>query len=192
MTTPGNDRGMRYGVFMTKKIMICSAVVIAIIVVAVLALTNFFTKGVITGKLYRVDNVYEEIWNLVNSEKNGTRTILTTSIEGSAIDCDFGFFEHVSIPAKDEYRVTLCFHQNKCNQDELIIWLVEKSNKNQEDACYVYNYQTNTLYGNQEESHLTEVFTSLYHSWAGNNGKFNSENQGDYTFVLEAFPLSHK
>lgn len=186
-TIPGNDKGMRCGVFMAKKIMIRSAVVIAIIVVAILALTNFFTKGVITGKLYRVDNVYEEIWNMVNSEKNGNQTILTTSIEGSEVDYELGCFQQVNIPINDEYNVSLSFYQ-----DELCIWLFEKSSKNQEDAYYVYNYQTNTLYGNQEESHLTEVFTSLYYSWAGNDGKFNSENQGDYTFVLEAFPLSHK
>ncbi len=54
---------------MKKKIIISSAVAISIIVVAVLALTNMFTKGVITGKLYRVDNVYEQIWNMVISEK---------------------------------------------------------------------------------------------------------------------------
>ena len=62
---------------MKRKIIIISAVVVTVIVVAVLALTNMFTKGAITGKLYRVDNVYEEIWNMVTSEKNGTQTILT-------------------------------------------------------------------------------------------------------------------
>ena len=175
-----------------KKILICSAVVITILVTAVLALTNFFTKGVITGKLYRVDNVYEEIWNLVNSEKNGNQTILTTSIEGSEVDYELGCFQQVNIPANDAYRVALTFRQNESYQEELIIWLFAKNGENQENACYVYNWQTNTLYGNQEESHLTEVFTSLYYSWPGNDGKFNSENQGDYTFTLEAFPLSHK
>ena len=177
---------------MKKKIIISGAVAISIIVVAVLALTNMFTKGVISGKLYRVDNVYEEIWNMVNSEKNGTQTILTTSIEGSEVDYDFGCFEQVNIPVNDEYRVALCFYQNELHQDELCIWLFEKNSKNHDAACYVYNYQTNTLYGDQEESHLIDKFTSLYYSWIGNDGKFNSENQGDYTFVFEEYPLSHK
>ncbi len=172
---------------MKKKIIISSAVAISIIVVAVLTLTNMFTKGVITGKLYRVDNVYEEIWNMVNSEKNGTQTILTTSTEGSKVDYDFGCFAQVNIPVNDEYSVVLSFHQ-----DELCIWLFEKNSKNHDAACYVYNYQTNTLYGNQEESHLIDKFTSLYYSWVGNDGKFNSENQGDYTFVFAEYPLSHK
>ena len=171
---------------MKKKIIISSAVAISIIVV-VLTLTNMFTKGVITGKLYRVDNVYEEIWNMVNSEKNGTQTILTTSIEGSEVDHDFGCFGQVNIPVNDEYSIALSFYQ-----DELCIWLFEKNSKNHDTACYVYNYQTNTLYGNQEESHLIDKFTSLYYSWVGNDGKFNSVNQGDYTFVFAEYPLSHK
>ena len=134
---------------MKKKIIISSAVAISILVVAVLTLTNMFTKGVITGKLYRVDNVYEEIWNMVNSEKNGTQTVLTTSIEGSEVDYDLGSFVQVSIPVNDEYRVALCFHQNEFNQDELCIWLFENKDEDHDTPLYVYNYQTNTLYGNQ-------------------------------------------
>ena len=171
---------------MKKKIIISGAVAISIIVVAVLALTNMFTKGVISGKLYRVDNVYEEIWNMVNSEKNGTQTILTTSIEGSEVDYDLGCFQQVNIPINDGYNIALSFYQ-----DELCIWLFEKNSKNHDAGCYVYNYQTNTLYGNQEESHMIDKFTSLYYSWVGNDGKFNSENQGDYTFVFAEYPLSH-
>ena len=171
---------------MKKKIIISGAVAISIIVVAVLALTNMFTKGIISGKLYRVDNVYEEIWNMVNSEKNGTQTILTTSIEGAEVDYDLGFFQQVNIPINDEYNIALSFYQ-----DELCIWLFEKNSKNHDAACYVYNYQTNTLYGNQEESHLIDKFTSLYYSWVGNDGEFNSENYGSYTFVFAEYPLSH-
>ena len=172
---------------MKKKIVIISAVAITVIVFAVLALTNMFTKGVITGKLYRVDNVYEEIWNMVISEKNGTKTVLTTSMEGSDVDYDFGFFEQVNIPVNGEYHVALSFYD-----DELTIWLFDNDNENHDDALYVYNYESNTLYGDQEESHLFDNFTSLYYSWVGSDRKFNSENQGDYTFVFAEYPLSHK
>lgn len=177
---------------MKRKIIIISAVVVTVIVVAVLALTNMFTKGAITGKLYRVDNVYEEIWNMVTSEKNGTQTILTTSIEGSEVVYELGCFQQVSIPVNDEYRVALCFDQNEFNQDELIIWLFESNDEDHDTPLYVYNYQTNTLYGNQEESLLNEYFMSLYYSWVGNDGQFNSENQGNYTFMLVEYPLNHK
>ena len=94
---------------MKKKIIIFIAVIITIIVVATLTLTNMFTKGVITGKLYRVDNVYEEIYNMVIAERNGAETVLTTSIEGSEVDYDLGCFGHVNIPVNDEYAVVLSF-----------------------------------------------------------------------------------
>ena len=179
---------------MKKKIIIFIAVTITLIVVAIFALTNMFTKGVITGKLYRVDNVYEEIYNMVIFERNGTQTILTTSIKNSEVDYDFGHFESINIPVNDEYSVVLCF----VNQDELGIWIVENNNfennsTTRKSSLYVYNYQSNTLYGNQEEAHLIDQFTSLYYSWVGNDGKFNSENQGnDYAFVFAEYPLSHK
>ena len=120
------------GIFMKKKIIIFIAVIITIIVVATLALTNMFTKGVITGKLYRVDNVYEEIYNMVIAERNGAETVLTTSIEGSEVDYDFGCFENVSIPVNDEYEVVLSF----VNQDELrdrTLNLITKSLENLEE-----------------------------------------------------------
>ncbi len=182
---------------MKKKIIIFSAVIITIIVVATLALTNMFTKGVITGKLYRVDNVYEEIYNMVISERNGAQTILTTSIEGSEVDYDFGCFEQVNIPVNDEYAVVLSF----VNQDELGIWIFENNNfennnfenngTHRKYSLYVYNYQSNTLYGNREEAHLIEIFVSPYFSWVGNKEKFNLDNHGNCTFVHTEYPLSH-
>ncbi len=172
---------------MKKKIIIFSAVIMTIIVVAILALTNMFTKGVITGKLYRVDNVYEEIYNMVISERNGSQTILTTSIEGSELDYDFGCFEQINIPVNDEYDVVLSF----VHQDELSIFLFENNDKRYDPAHYVYNYKSNTLYGNREESHLIEIFISPYYSWIGNDGKFDPENNGNYTFVYTEYPLSH-
>lgn len=176
---------------MKKKIIIISSVaaVIVIIVGAVLDFTNMFTKGDITGKLYQVDNVYEEIYNMVNSEKNGTRTVLTTSIDDSYVDCDFGFFENVMIPVNEKYKVVLSFNSLN-NYDELCIWVFDKNNK-ADDVLYVYNYQENILYGNREESFLIDNFTSLYYSWIGNDGKFNSENQGDYIYEFAEYPLNH-
>ena len=180
------------GIFMKKKIIIFIAVIITIIFVATLALTNMFTKGVITGKLYRVDNVYEEIYNMVIAERNGAETVLTTSIEGSGVDYDFGCFVNVYIPVNDEYDVVLSF----VHQDELSIWIFE--NKNYENngtrrksSLYVYNYQSNTLYGNREEAHLIEIFISPYFSWVENKEKFNLDNLGNYTFVHTEYPLSH-
>ena len=178
---------------MKNKLIIISIVAVTVIVVSVLGLTNMFTRGAITGKLYRIDNIYEEIWNMVNSEKNGNRTVLTTAIEGSDVDFDFGIFRNITIPVNSEYSVSLSFHQNEFYQVELCVFLYENNGKNYDVvAIYVYNYQSNTLYGDREESLLTEKFTSLYCSWVGNDGKFNLENPGDYTFVFCEYPLSNR
>ncbi len=44
---------------MKKRIFITAIASVALIIAAALSLTNMFTKGTITGKLYRVDNVFE-------------------------------------------------------------------------------------------------------------------------------------
>ncbi len=170
-----------------KKITIAAASAVTVILVAVLILINMFPKGTVTGRLYRVENVYEEIWNMVISEKMGNETILTTSTEGAYVDYDFGFFEKVDISVNDEYRVVLSFHR-----DELLIYLFSNNDRSDETPLYVYDYQSNILYGNREESYLLEKFTSLYYSWVGDNGNFDPEHQGDYMYVYAEFPLSHQ
>ena len=94
---------------MKKRTLIFIVVTITIIVVAIAALTNMFTKGVITGKLYRVDNLYEEIYNMVVSEKNGIQTALTTSVENSKVIYEFGLIDQINIPVNDRYTVVLGF-----------------------------------------------------------------------------------
>ncbi len=172
---------------MKKKTIIFIAVTITIIVVSIFALTNMFTKGVITGKLYRVDNIYEEIYNMVISERNGIQTILTTSVKNSEVVYEFGFFDKINIPVNDEYTVVLSF----VNQDELGIWIFENNSANRKSSLYVYNYQSNTLYGNQSEAHLIETLILPCYSCAGNKAKFNIDNYGNYTYVYMKYPLSH-
>ena len=82
------------------------------------------------------------------------------------------------------------------NQDELGILIFENNNfENDSIRCkssqYVYDYQSNTLYGNREETHLIEAFISPYYSWIGSDGKFDSENNGNYTYVYTEFPVFH-
>lgn len=166
---------------MKKKIIIFSVVIITIIVIAILALANM------SGKLYRIDNVYEEIYNMVISERRGSQTILTTSIEGSEVIYEFGRFGQVNIPVNDEYTVVLSF----VHQDELCIHIFENNNFENKASRYVYNYQSNTLYGDREETHLIEIFISPYFSWVGNKGEFDPDNLGNYTFVHTEYPLSH-
>ena len=83
----------------------------------------------------------------------------------------------------------LCVHGKP-----ILIFTLEKfenNKKNRDVVRYVYNHQNNTLYGNKEESLLIDNFIMLYYSWVGDDGKFDSQNPGDYTFVFTEYPLSH-
>ena len=68
--------------------------------------TNGFTKNILSGKIYRPQNVYEEIWNLVVTEEyTKKQTVLTTSTKDADVDFDFGFeFVGIHIP---ECNVTI-------------------------------------------------------------------------------------
>ena len=176
---------------MKKKIIgtivITIIIITTITVTSVLALTNMLTKGMITGKLYRVDNVYEEIWNLVNSEKNGIKTVLTIKVNGAYVDYDFGCFDRVVIPINEDCNVVLSF-----GNDTMRIWIFGDKNEYSKTPLYVYDYEKNTLYGNREEAYLISNFTSLYYSWVGDNSKFDLDNLGNYEFVLAEYPLSYE
>ena len=165
---------------MKKKVVILITVVLVLIFSAILFLTDMFTRSLITGKLYQVDNVYEEILNLVIDERSGKSTILTTATEGAFVDYDFGLFESVH-PADG---IALSF-----DGYDLIIYLYEDDPE--DNSCYAYNYQTNTLYGDRDEFRLYEKFISSYFSWVGDTGKFNATNQGAYKYEYCEYPRFH-
>lgn len=178
-----------------KIVLITISIIIVLIIGAYLLFGALWVGAFdfIFGRIYCVDNVYEELWNMVNCEKTGTETVLTASTEGAYVDYDLGEFQQVYIPVNDEYSISLSFRRNKFKQNELSIRLYEKNGEGKYDSAarYVYNPETDTLYGDREESYLTEKFMSLYYSWVGNDGEYNSENQGDYTFVFEKHPSNH-
>lgn len=179
VTQKGTDMRM-------KKTIVIAVVVIAVLLTSTLVLTNNFTKGRITGRLYRVENVWEEIWNLMVSEKHGTRTVLTTSTEYSYVDYDLGHFDHIYIAVCDGCGVTLSFHHDY----GLCIWLTETDGEQKTTTLYTYDYRSHTLYGKQEEAYLTDRLLSSYFSWAGKDSSFDLDDLGEYSFVMMEYPLS--
>lgn len=163
------------------KWFIVAAVIIAIIVLAATWLTNGFTKGRVTGILYHVDNVYDEIWNLVKGEEWGTQTILTSSTEGAYTDTDFGLFRGIVIPELDiaitRYHSSLVFMLSM--PDENSETVKEKS------VFFIYDPKTNSLYGEEQESYFEEHFLSHYFSWAKDTSKYTMDNKGEYSFQYE-------
>lgn len=170
-----------------KKTVVIAVVVIAVLLTSTLVLTNNFTKGRITGRLYRVENVWEEIWNLMVSEKHGTRTVLTTSTEDSHVDYDFGLFDHIYIAVCDGCGVSLSFYDY---DDGLCIWLNETDGEQKTTTLYTYDYRSHTLYGQREEAYLTDRLLTPYFSWVGEDSGFDPEDLGEYSFVMMEYPLS--
>ena len=165
---------------------------LAIVVGGALDLTCMFTRNKLTAKLYQVENIYEEIWNLVSSESQGTPTALTTATEDAYIAYDFAQFQSVIIPVDDEYFISIGYEDNKT---AMRIWVSKRydpySGEPRDTTLYVYDYENNTLYGDREEAYLMEKFISLYDSWVGDAGKFPSGDRGDYTYQYLEYPLSY-
>ena len=160
---------------MKKKIKIAVAllIVLAIIILLTLWLTNCFTQNRLTSKLYRPDNVYEEIWNLVVSEQFGA-TVLTTSTEEAYEKYNLGGFEHIGIP---EYNMSISWEYQPYKM--LLIYFC---NVGGEYAGFLYDYETNTLYGEADYEYFAEHFLQHYLEWNKEETKYSLDNLGNANF----------
>ena len=160
---------------MKKKIKIAVAllIVLAIIILPTLWLTNCFTKSKLTGKIYRPDNVYEEIWNLVVSEQFGA-TVLTTSTEEAYEKYNLGGFEYIGIP---EYNMSISWEYQPYKM--LLIYFC---NVGGEYAGFLYDYETNTLYGEADFEYFVENFLQHYLEWNKEETKYSLDNLGNANF----------
>ena len=86
---------------MKRKAIIIISIVLAVLVLGVgmtLFLTNRFTVGRITAKVYNVQNVYDEIWNLLKQEEHGKKTVLTDLDPTASKVYELGVFDYIRIP----------------------------------------------------------------------------------------------
>ena len=160
---------------MKRKIKITVALVIVALLITLptLWLTNCFTKSRLTSKIYRPDNVYEEIWNLVVAEQFGGDTVLTISSEGAYAKFGLGEFEQVNIP-KLNMAVLWMYEPHK---------LLEFFFKTDEGYVkFVYDYETKTLYGEEQPEFLIETFLKYYLEWNKEETKYTPDNLGNVPF----------
>ena len=157
-------------------LIVLSAAIFAIMILAFF--TNGFQKGKLSGKIYAPDNVYEEIWNLyVIEEYTNTKTVLTSSTEGSFEDWDLGFdFVGVYIPEYDFSINWKTYHE----EIGFSFWYEET------DVHFIYDYKSKTLYGDTEFSYLLDNFLIHYFEWCAANADYSShysvDSLGDFTF----------
>ena len=86
---------------MKRKAIIIISIVLAVLVLGVgltLFLTNGFTVGRITAKVYNIQNVYDEIWNLLKQEEHGKKTVLTDLDPTASKVYELGVFDYIRIP----------------------------------------------------------------------------------------------
>lgn len=154
------------------KIIVALVIVVLLVLLPTLWLTNCFTKSRLTSKIYRPDNVYEEIWNMVVAEQFGGETVLTTSTEGAYTKYGLGEFEQVNIPELD-MAILWMYDPHK---------LLEFFFKTEEGYVhFVYDYETKTLYG-EELEYLTDNFLQEYFKWNEQETDYSLNNQGNVTF----------
>ena len=180
---------------MKKRILIAVAIFLSaavLIVAAASFLTEGFTRGLLSRRIYRPQNVYEEIWNLMLTEKtSGTKTILTTGTEDAYEDWDLGIdFVGIYIPSSN---ASIHLHSLNKGRDYALVfrlWI-----DGQKSSTFVYDYQTKTLSADADSVPLMEHFLADYFAWCEADPDFDSdysaEDLGDFTFRHESPVLIH-
>ena len=157
-------------------LIVLSAILLVTLIIA--HFTEGFQKNTFTGRLYTPENVYEEIWNLfVIEEHTRNKTILTSSTEDAYEDWDLGFdFVGVYIP---QYNFSINWETYQ-KEIGFSFWYKET------DVHFIYDYETKTLYGDNEFSFLMDNFLIHYFEWCAEGSDFSSEysadSLGDFTF----------
>lgn len=169
---------------MKKRMIVALTVVLAVVLAVVLgitAVTDGFTKGVISGRIYRPRNVYEEIWNLLLTEQyTRKQTVLTTATKDAYVDFDFGIdFVGVYIPES-----STSIHWDWGAEREGISFSVRLGDR--KNVYFTYNYETKTLFGDSDFSYLKDMFLTNYFEWCKASSDFSSayaiDALGDVTF----------
>ena len=168
-------------------ILLIIAATLAVSIGMTLFLTNGFTVGRITNKVYNVQNVYDEIWNLLKREEFGKETILTKSTSTSDKVYELGVFDYICIP---ECNTTMT---NRTGSLWILIdtgeTFAEDGKLREKQVIYEYNYRTRTLmiHGTDSEDYLIEHFLTTYFSWQESGKaqeKYSLGNLGNYSIEI--------
>ena len=164
----------------TKKIIIAVLIFTIVAIVMTLFLTDGFTVDRITGKVYNVQNVYDEIWNLMQLERQGQQTILTKYDPDSKRLYDFGQFEGIGIPICDAYVVL-------SRMGTLDILRPEDCHNYIKYDCRT---KTLTIHGTQDEDYLIEEFLTYYFNCQNAekiDTKYSLDNLGEYNVITSPY-----
>ena len=166
---------------MKKAIILLTALVLAVILTSCENI-SFATETdrANNRNIKPTENVYEEIWNLVLKESKDKSTILVNIGTDSYSDYDFWAFSKVII----DNRLSLAFRNNNEGRRCLRFQISNPdSSYVTDDIVYIYDPEAKTLYGEDEESFLMDLFLSDYFEVAGTDSQYSIADLGSYTFV---------
>ena len=173
---------------MKKTAVIITAVVLAAIAAGIgtaLFLTNGFSVGRITGNVYNVRNVYDEIWNLLKREERGEKTVLTGSDPESSKVYELGVFDFIRIPS---CGTTLSNRQGtlwiSVNTGEYEPDLTGAPREKEVSLEYDVRTKTLTLYDVKAEKYLRDRFLSVYFARQDPDDpetKYSLDDLGEYS-----------
>ena len=109
---------------------------------------------------------------MVVAEQFGEPTVLTTSKEDSHVQYDFGGFGYISIPEHNMWM--------KWESRMLSFYFFEDGER--EHANFLYDYETNTLYGEAEFEYYVENFLQHYFEWNKDETKYSLDNLGNAAY----------
>lgn len=178
---------------MHRRTVVIIAAVITAIAVAVVGLaallTNGFTYGKISNKVYNVQNVYDEIWNLMAAEGRGNETILTKATPGAEAVFEFGRLDYIRIP---ECKATLSNHGTLWISIYTGEYVSEGPAGRICEKYVVYEYDCRakalTISGTENEAFMTDRFLTEYFEWrkaADSRSDHSLDDLGDYSVTVE-------
>ena len=178
---------------MNKKTVVIISTITVVITVAAVGLAAFLTSGFTFGKIskevYNIQNVYDEIWNLVNSEGHGNSTVLTKAISDAEAIFELGVLDYIRIP---ECKATL---SNRSGTLWISIctgeYFFEETTGRKSEKYVVYEYDCHTkalsISGSEDEAYMIDRFLTKYFEWkkaSNSQSDYSLDNLGNYSVTL--------
>ena len=186
---------------MKRKAIIIISIVLTVLVLVVgmtLFLTNGFTVGRITAKVYNAQNVYDEIWNLLKQEEHGKKTVLTDLDPTASKVYELGVFDYLRIP---KCNATLTNRTGtlwiSINTGEFVTDTVGRIREKY--VVYEYDFRSKKLKitGTDNEDNLIDQFLTVYFRQQESDKlktEYSIGKLGDYSIEIvdlgDYYPLS--
>ena len=138
----------------------------------------FLICGIGIYSYFSPDNVFDQLYWDIKKAEYGMDSVLISGTDSAYVDYDMGFFANLQIPELD---LAISYNNNGISFFFF--------NFPWDDAIrYYYNFEDQTLYGEESSEFFYNYFLSYYFKWCQNAGIENSysvDDLGEYSFVWQ-------